>query len=136
MCWAQGLSCSSEAGLKQWMPFASCAQRQVQGSCCWGLSFILLPVSHKKPLNCRPLLAGHAWRSGSTFGLDLLDFQSSGSVIVPSVTLSHVPCSQTDTAPKSSFMWREQWMIREVMWTLKLKLRARMRGLKEAKRRI
>lgn len=84
----------------------------------------------------QPLLVGRAWRSGGTFGLDLLDFQSLGSVIMPSVTLSHVPCSQTDTAPKSSFMWREQWMIREVMWTLELKLRARMRGLKEAKRRI
>lgn len=76
------------------------------------------------------------WLSGSTFGLDLLDFQSLGSVILPSVTLCHVPCSQTDMAPKSPFMWREQWMIREVMWTLELKLRARMRGLKEAKRRI
>lgn len=118
------------------MPFASCAQMQVQGSHCWGLFSIFLSVSHKKPLNSRPLSAGHAWLSGSTFGLDLLDFQSLGSVILPSVTLCHVPCSQTDTAPKSSFMWREQWMIREVMWTLELKLRARMSGLKEAKRRI
>lgn len=95
-----------------------------------------LPVSHKKPLNSRPLLAGRAWLSGSTFGLDLLDFQSLGCAMVPSVTLCHVPCSQTDTAPKSSFMWREQWVIREAMWTLELRLRARMRGLKEAKRRI
>lgn len=42
------------------------------------------------------------------------------------------PDTQLQRAP----LCGEQWMIREVMWTQELKLRARMRGLKEAKRRI